>query len=244
MYYFIRLIVVEYLRSLFDKKFRMSYKGRRSYSQLGEDIIVANIFRRLQIIHPSYLDIGAHHPSILSNTCYFYRTGSKGVNIEPDPYLYQRFLYNRRKDINLNVGIGLNNNESADFYVMSNRVLNTFSKEDAEIARSNRNCYIKKVIKIKLLSIDMILASYFPENVPNFVSIDTEGFDLEILKGFDFSRYRPKVFCVETLIHHEDKTTSKNSEVMQLMQSNGYFVYCDTFINTIFVDQRYESLLK
>jgi FkbM family methyltransferase len=206
--------------------------------------MIANIFRRLQIVHPSYLDIGAHHPSIISNTCYFYKRGSRGVNIEPDPYLYKRFTYKRRRDINLNIGIGSNDNEPADFYVMSKRVLNTFSKEDAEIARLNRNCKIKEVIKIKLLSIDSVLKSYFPENAPDFISIDAEGLDLEILKGIDFSRYRPKVFCVETLIYHQDKTTSKNTEVMQLMQDNGYFAHDDTFINTVFVDQSYLSLLK
>jgi len=244
MYHFIRLFVIEYLRSLYDKKFRLAYNGHRSYSQSGEDIIVANIFRRLQIIHPSYLDIGAHHPSILSNTCYFYKNGSIGVNVEPDPYLYKRFPYKRRKDINLNVGVGLNGDDLADFYIMSNRVLSTFSKDDSEIAQLKRNCKIKKVLKIKLLSIDQILKTYFPEKAPDFVSIDTEGLDLDILKGIDFSRYRPKVFCVETLIHNNDNTTSKNSELIKLMQDNGYVAYCDTFINTIFVDQNYTFFFK
>ncbi len=233
---FVRLIVAEYLRSLFDKKFRSVYKGQRSYSQSGEDIIIANIFRQLKISHPSYLDIGAHHPSILSNTCYFYRHGSKGVNIEPDPYLYRRFLYKRKKDINLNIGIGSDDDPSAEFYIMTNRVLNTFSKEEVEIAQLTRNCAIKKKIEIKLLSINRILESYFPEKAPDFVSIDTEGLDLEILRNFDFSRYRPKVFCVETLVHHEDRTVSKNDEIMRLMEDNGYFVYHDTFINTVFAD--------
>ncbi|MFM6249337.1 MAG: hypothetical protein ACKPEQ_09345, partial [Dolichospermum sp.] len=56
-----------------------------SYSQCGEDLIINFIFNNLGIINPSYLDIGAHHPTYLSNTYSFYRKGCQGVCVEPDP---------------------------------------------------------------------------------------------------------------------------------------------------------------
>lgn len=55
-----------------------------SYSQCGEDLIVSFIFNRLGILNPNYIDIGAHHPYKLSNTAFFYESGSRGINIEPD----------------------------------------------------------------------------------------------------------------------------------------------------------------
>lgn len=57
------------------------------YSQCGEDKIVDLLFKKLSITNPSWLDIGAGDPSVLSNTAMFYEMGLRGVNIEPNPVL-------------------------------------------------------------------------------------------------------------------------------------------------------------
>ena len=72
---------------------------------------------------------------------------------------------------------------------------------------------------------------------PDFVSLDVEGLDTEILKSLDFSRFRPEVFCVETLDYSEDKTARKNQDIFRIMENNGYVVYADTNLNTIFVEK-------
>ena len=64
---------------------RKNYK-QISYSQCGEDLIMNFIFNNLRIEKPSYIDIGAHHPFWLSNTFFFYKKGSKGINIEANDY--------------------------------------------------------------------------------------------------------------------------------------------------------------
>jgi hypothetical protein len=71
--------------NLLEKYFNSDRKV--SYSQSGEDVIVDFIFQILKIQKPSYLDVGAHHPSYLSNTYLFYQKGCQGVCIEPDPVL-------------------------------------------------------------------------------------------------------------------------------------------------------------
>ena len=72
-----------------------------SYSQKGEDLIIKHIFDGLGIVEPSYLDIGAHHPYHISNTALFYKNGSRGINIEPDPDLFVEINRVRKEDINL-----------------------------------------------------------------------------------------------------------------------------------------------
>ena len=74
------------------------------------------------------------------------------------------------------------------------------------------------------------------EKCPNLISLDIEGMDYLILQNFDFKKYRPEVFCVETLTYAEDKSERKLVEIIELMRINGYFSYADTYVNTIFVD--------
>ncbi len=208
-----------------------------SYSQTGEDLIVKFIFGQLNIAQPKYLDLGAHHPDFLNNTKIFYQNGSVGVNVEPDPFLIQQFNILRPDDINLNVGIGFHENGVLmDFFVMSDKVFNTFSKEEAQKIESYGTYKIEQVLQIKLVPISHILA-YFKSGSPNFVTLDVEGLDLEIIKTIDFKTFRPEVFCIETITYAEDKSERKITEIIDWMESKDYFVYADTFINTIFVDK-------
>ena len=209
-----------------------------SYSQTGEDLIVRFILGQLNITQPKYLDLGAHHPDFLNNTNIFYQNGGSGVNVEPDPFLIQQFDKLRPNDINLNVGIGFRENEELmDFFVMSDKVLNTFSKEEAEKIESYGTYKIEQVLQIKLIPISKVL-SYFKAGLPNFVTLDVEGLDLQIIKTIDFESFRPQVFCIETITYTEDKSERKITEIIDWMLSKDYFVYADTFINTIFVDKQ------
>src|SRR3970282_781555 len=119
-----------------------------SFSQSGEDLIVKFIFDNLGIPNPTYIDIGAHHPYFISNTALFYKNGCRGINIEPDPTLFNEFLKHRKEDINLNIGISDRNCE-LDFYIISSPTLNTFSKDEAAKYSLEGNYVIKSIEKIK-----------------------------------------------------------------------------------------------
>lgn len=210
------------------------YRGKVSYSQCGEDLIVAFLLlETLKIRSPYYLDIGAHHPIHLSNTYLFYRQGCEGVCVEPDPALCKKIRRIRKRDVCINAGIGTEKKDRADFYVLSARTLNTFSKYEADAQVRTSDHRIENVIQIPLAPVNQIIEDHF-KSCPNYISLDTEGMDLEILKAFDFERFRPEVFCVETLTHpHLRKVT----EIDALMREKGYTTYADTFINTIFVNK-------
>ncbi|MBU4348412.1 FkbM family methyltransferase [Patescibacteria group bacterium] len=218
-----------------NKFLPISYK--KSYSQLGEDLIVGFIFQNLKIENPTYIDIGANDPIKLNNTYFLYKKGAPGICIEPNPNLFKQIKNKRRRDICLNIRIGTEENKKANYYIMNSDVLNTFSKEEAEGLIKNTNQKIEKIIQIPLLPLRRVVTENFKRETPNFISLDTEGYDFEILKSIDFKNFRPEVFCVETLTYTEDKAERKEKEVIDFMVQNGYYVHSDTYVNTIFVDK-------
>lgn len=211
---------------------RKPYK--KTYSQTGEDIIVDSVFHSLKIDKPSYLDIGANDPWFISNTAGFYKRGCHGVTIEPNPLLYKRIKRQRRKDINLNVGIGPNGG-NFPFYIMSSDTMSTFSKDEAEKLVNDYDFKIEKIIDVPIVSVQDIIDKYCGGKFPDFLTIDTEGMDYEILKSIDYSENYPKVICAETREYGEGIEAGKHEkEIETLLIENGYKIYANTYLNTIF----------
>ena len=214
-------------------------QAKLSCSQQGEDLIVDSICDCLGIHNPSYLDIGAADPIVHNNTYLFYQKGCRGVLVEPNPAFCRRLEAQRPKDKLLSIGVGFSDQANADYYMISGpdgELLNTFSKEEAEgyTAKSNGFRSIEKVIKKQLVNINKIMEEHF-QGAPSFISIDTEGLDLDILKSLDFNRFRPGILCVETLIIG---TTQVRTEILDLMESKDYSIRGSTFVNTIFVNKQ------
>ncbi|RFZ95592.1 FkbM family methyltransferase [Mucilaginibacter conchicola] len=217
--------------------FKPNQSSNLTYSQTGEDVIVRHIFSQLGIYKPTYIDIGAHHPTYLNNTYLFYKSGASGLNIEPDPFLYTEFTKKRPRDKNLNVGASFNGlEEDLDFYIMSARALNTFSKTEAERVESFGSYTIKSVSKVRTVNLDSVFKQHFKDGKVDFLTIDVEGLDLEIVKTIDFDFLKPKVICLETINYAEDRSEKKNYDLINYVTAKNYFVYADTYINTILVD--------
>lgn len=206
-----------------------------SYAQCGEDLIIDYAARTLELRSIRYLDIGAHHPTYLSNTYHFYRQGWRGVCVEPDLTLLPPFRKIRPHDQLLNFGIGVEEGPR-EFFIMTTPTLNTFSRQEAERYASYGSQRIERVETVHIRSVASILAEHF-EEAPQLVSLDVEGLDFEILRSFDFERIRPPVFCVETLTYTEDGSERKLTEIIDFMRSQDYFDYADTYVNTIFIDR-------
>lgn len=215
--------------------------GKLSYAQQGEDIVLWQILRgALGIERPTYLDIGAHHPVFNNNTFYFYERGARGVLVEPNPALHGVLAQIRPDDALVRAGIGVTAQTEAEFFVIGGSEdgqLNTFSREQAEtlVKRSNGRYSIAQVLKIPLLNINELMRKHW-NGPPNLLSIDTEGFDLPILRSLDFKRMRPDVICAETL---EIGGRRVLGEILQLLTQHGYEVRGGSFVNTIFIDRRH-----
>lgn len=206
-----------------------------SFSQVGEDIIINYLFNQLEIIHPTYLEVGTNLPVRGNNTYYFYNKGSRGVCIEPDPELYKIIVKKRPGDVVLNIGIGLSNIQSASLYVFpaGYEGWNTFSEKEAKIRESESGIKVKKAVKIELRNINDVISAHF-NNCPNLISIDVEGLDFKILQSLDFNRFRPEVFCIETISFSTKNKEEKLTYIIDYLNTKGYFSYADTHVNTIF----------
>jgi FkbM family methyltransferase len=219
-------------------------KGKRSYSQSGEDLIISYAFRLKGILNPSYIDIGAFHPFDLSNTALFYYNGSTGINIEPNIINFRLFEKFRQRDLSLNIGLGTTVGQ-LKYYSYNNPSLNTFSETEAgKMAQlyestNNHRYKLKGTYNVDVLSINQILKSHFKGNCPDFLSIDVEGMDLEILKSLDFNVYIPKIICVESVDYSIDGTGNKRSDILSFLESMGYFEYAFTNINSIMVNKEF-----
>jgi FkbM family methyltransferase len=207
-----------------------------SYSQTGEDIIIEFFLTAKKITRFSYLDIGANHPTRLSNTFKFYEQGFRGVCVEPDPAVFTILKAKRREDVCLNVGISNKEEKGVDFYVMENPLLNTFSKDEADFMVNSGQASIRQVMKIPLMRVSTLLDLYFPLDSPVLVNLDVEGIDELVIRDFPFSRCRPALFCIETVQLSNDASSGKRMDIIELMQQNRYRIFADTYVNTIFVD--------
>lgn len=210
-------------------------KAQPSYSQAGEDQITRYLFDCLKISNPSFLDIGTNHPFIGNNTYYFYIRGARGVCIEPDPELYRLIKKHRQRDLIINAGIGVGEAKEADLYIFPHPYSgwNTFSQEEARRREKETGIPVKTTHKLPLLNINQVIKQNFP-SWPNLISIDVEGMDLEILQSLDFESYKPEVICAESITFSTKNEEMKVKEIIDFIESKGYFVFGDTHINTVF----------
>jgi FkbM family methyltransferase len=209
------------------------FSVKNSYSQCGEDLIVA--FLLDSIYGPgtrTYLDLGANHPFKLSNTALFYHQGGRGVLVEPDPYLAKVLGRTRPRDLVIQKGVHVQGLDSADFFIMEPPTLNTFSK--AEMERYAKMGHpLRQTVTVALENVNTILSTNASFD---FMTIDIEGLDAEVLRSVDWHVHRPTCVCVETLTYEKNNAARKITEINDYMISQGYLLYADTYINSIYVD--------
>jgi FkbM family methyltransferase len=207
--------------------FDINYK--RSYSQEGEDMILFNLFRKKE--KGFYIDIGAHHPKFFSNTYFFYSKGWEGINIDAMPGSMDLFNKQRPRDINLELAIS-NNDEVLKFFAFDPPALNTFSVELAAERKAIEKFKFIFEKEIRTVQLYEVLEQYIkPSQEIDFLTIDVEGLDLQVLLSNNWSKYRPKVILVESLgFSLEDFS---NDEVYLFLTNQGYKLFSKT-INTLF----------
>jgi hypothetical protein len=81
---------------------------------------------------------------------------------------------------------------------------------------------------------EAVLEKHLPDGV-DIISMDSEGYDLEILQTLDFAKYHPRIICVETLRYEDDGTLRKHTEIGEYLKKQGFEFYADTRVNSIFV---------
>lgn len=208
--------------------------GGYTYAQHGDDLMFLNIFDLIGITNPRYLDIGAHHPTRISNTALLYLRGARGINVEANPHLIEAFRKERPGDTNINVGVGPERANLPFFMYSDDHGRNTFSTQERDICLSeSRQNKVLKIINIEVITLMDVVNRYCNGLFPDLLTMDIEGFDLEVLSSADFSMNQPKVICIET--RRKDGETMK-----QFMRSRGYFCFCRIIENLIFIQNEFQ----
>ncbi|HPR32975.1 MAG TPA: FkbM family methyltransferase [Prolixibacteraceae bacterium] len=211
---------------------QLLYKNN-SYSQEGEDRILAAFYTQKKGYKGFYVDVGAHHPFRFSNTASFYKRGWRGINIEPSPSLIAAFRRHRKRDLNLQCAVG--DGSPAVFHMYNDMALNTFST-DLVIDREKRvgdQYFVIKKMEIPTFPLAQILEDNLAANQKiDFMSVDVEGLDLEVLKTNDWERFRPDFVIVECFVSNLDLA---QNEIFQFLSEKGYLLYGMSHLNGIFI---------
>ena len=204
---------------------------KKSYSQKQEDIFIDNYFCNKK--SGFYVDIGANNPHRFNNTKKFYNKGWHGINIEPDFVNYNKFIKDRKKDINLNIGIGVNHKQ-LKFYKFMPDTLSTFSKEESCRCISLGHI-LKSEINVEVKPLSQVLSKYCKKNKIDFFSIDTEGFDMQVLESNNWNLFKPKLICIESLKYDSMFINNKKlSNHERFLKKVGYHKIYDNGLNSIF----------
>ena len=178
----------------------------------GEDLQIKKYFNNKK--KGFYVDVGAYHPIQRNNTMLLHEMGWEGINIDISDFSIKLFDRLRPNDTNLNIAVSKTNGYVEMFYQKKLSQLHTIKKEIAN------NVFQGKIKSKKILSKTMneILkeTKYFKKKI-DFLDIDVEGADLEVLESLDFSEYSPELICVEYI--GEDK---KNSDIFNFLINNNY----------------------
>ncbi len=207
-----------------------------SYAQEGEDILLKRIFEYRNINNGGfYVDVGAHHPQRFSNTYFFYKRGWKGINIDATPFSMKLFNELRESDINLEFAVS-DKQETLTYYMFNEPALNSFDKELSLKRNLLEHYSILGTKNINTITLENILDKYLPKNQDiDFLSIDVEGFDFQVLKSNNWEKYKPKVVLIEVLA--KDIENMLNSEVYIYMKKLNYIYYAKSVHTHFFIKE-------
>jgi len=208
-----------------------------SYAQNGEDIVLRRAFPEPHV--GFYVDIGAHHPVDLSVTKHFYDRGWSGVNIDASPKLLAAIAKARPRDINLCVGVS-DHTGDLTFYEGDKRSggLSTFQHDEVERHKLDGFQFRERVVRVRPLA--EIVHQHIHRPV-DFLSVDVEGHEREVLAGADFSSFRPRVVVIESTRPRMTEPTHQLWEDL-LLRSDYRFALFDG-LNRYYVRSEDEALV-
>lgn len=199
---------------------------RQSYSQHGEDQFAMEILNKyFPNASYNYVDVGGFHPVLLSNTYLMYRKKMNGVVIEPNPELLRLHKIFRSRDIQLPIACAIEN--KLDKFYLHKTFPALSSLKDAKTNKKASCQYVP------VLNLDTILPSFHFSKI-HFLSIDVEGYDLEVLKGGEKSLQYTFLVCIEY-----NSPNAKN-EIEFFLSERGFVLINNIGCNLFFKNENYQ----
>lgn len=207
-----------------------------SYAQNFEDVM---LWRALQhVANGFYVDVGALSPEFDSVTRWFYEHGWRGVNIEPNPEYVGKLNEWRARDVNLPVAIG-DSNGMIDINIVSNPGLST--TDSNILAQHVESGFTVQKIPVRMKTLSWVFENHVPEHqAVHFLKIDVEGGEAAVIRGHDWSRFRPWVVVAESTVPMSKIENHADWEPI-LLRNDYDFVYADG-LNRFYVAREHEAL--
>ena len=205
-------------------------RKRNTYSQDQEDLFINDYFKDKN--SGFYIDIGCYHPIKYSNTALLYNRGWKGINIDMNQTSIDLFNILRKRDKNICAAISNTSKKTIQYFDHLFSPINTLDKNFSSIA-SKKLSFRKHTEKtIQTYKFNQIIQKY-NINIKqiDFINIDVEAHDLEVLESIDLSIFNAKIICVEIANNQNNIKEKKlrdylnkcNYELIKTVGLNGFF---------------------
>ena len=207
---FLKTIYLYY--NLYIRNFKFFFNS----SQFGEDKRIIKLFTKSGI----YLDIGCFHPVRHSNTYLMYKLGWSGINIDLNPLSIKLFNIARPLDINICAALSDKKKVKNLYFHHELSPLNTITREHTLLYRDIFGLKNLKIKKIKTKTLKELLRKYNIKKI-DFLNIDVEGQELEVLKTLNFNHFNIKVICIEILTVTK-KIKKRRNEIVKFLKKKNY----------------------
>ena len=203
-----------------------------SNSQFGEEKIIMKHFEKNY--KGNFVDLGCFHPTKHNNTFKMYKSGWRGINIDLNPLTIELFNYARPKDINICAAISNKIASKKLYFTGDLSTTNTIEKNHVNLLKRHFKIKNKeiKIKKIKTQKLDSILEKYKYDKI-DFMNIDIEGHELDVLRSLNLSKYNIRLFCIE-IIDHDKFSKLRKKQLLSFFKKNGYILKDKSVINFIF----------
>lgn len=206
-----------------------------SYAQNFEDVMLWRALK--QVNNGFYIDVGAAWPDEHSVTKHFYDNGWSGINCEPNPSFINRYRELRERDINLQRAVS-NSQGEEEFHFIENTGLSSL---DEKITSSHESLGFTSVTsKVEVTTLSHICSEYCQNKEINFLKVDVEGLEKNVLLGNDWKQFRPWIVVVEATLPLSQVENHAEWECI-LLEADYEFVYADG-INRFYVAKEHSEL--
>jgi len=181
-----------------------------------------------------YVDVGAFHPHLDSNTYKFYLKGWHGVTIEPNPDIAAAFNSLRPRDTHLTKGIAAAASHLT-YYRFEDAHRNTFDADFVPHISSPR----RAEVEVACVPLSAVFDEYCVGKQVDLISIDCENRDLEVAASLDWSRYRPTVVVIEDFEQFDSgaNAAAPPGAIRSFFASRDYALAAQVIFSSIYVDR-------
>ncbi len=210
-----------------------------SYAQNTEDVILRRAFA--QQSRGFYIDVGAANPVDHSVTKHFYDAGWHGINIEPQPNLLASLVSSRPRDVNLNCAVGTAGGVATLTIFPKAWGWATLNAEVIQQHAGKAKAESTNQIQVAVRSLDDILAECKPPSI-DFLKVDVEGSEMDVLRSLDFTKWQPRVIVVEATL--PDSTVESTETWEPILIGAGYRSVFFDGLNRYYVQTSEEALAR